>query len=165
MADQNSFDIVSEVDLQEVDNAVNQAMKEIVQRYDFKGSVSKITLKKAEKELELFSDDESRMKAVVDILQSKFIKRNLPLKAMDLQEVETVSGGKAQQKAKLVCGIPMETCKEVVKLIKDSKLKVQASIQDEKVRVSSKSKDDLQAGMQLLRGKDLKVALQFNNFR
>jgi hypothetical protein len=165
MADQNSFDIVSEVDLQEVDNAVNQAMKEIVQRYDFKGSVSKITLKKAEKELELFSDDESRMKAVVDILQSKFIKRNLPLKAMDLQEVETVSGGKAQQKAKLVCGIPMETCKEVVKLIKDSKLKVQASIQDEKVRVSSKSKDDLQAVMQLLRGKDLKVALQFNNFR
>jgi uncharacterized protein YajQ (UPF0234 family) len=122
-------------------------------------------LKKAEKELELFSDDESRMKAVVDILQSKFIKRNLPLKAMDLQEVETVSGGKAQQKAKLVCGIPMETCKEVVKLIKDSKLKVQASIQDEKVRVSSKSKDDLQAVMQLLRGKDLKVALQFNNFR
>ncbi len=165
MADQNSFDIVSEVDLQEVDNAVNQAMKEIVQRYDFKGSVSKITLKKAEKELELFSDDESRMKAVVDILQSKFIKRNLPLKAMDLQEVESVSGGKAQQKAKLVCGIPMETCKEIVKLIKDSKLKVQASIQDEKVRVSSKSKDDLQAVMQLLRGKDLKVALQFNNFR
>lgn len=165
MADQNSFDVVSEIDLQEVDNAVNQAMKEITQRYDFKGSVSKITLKKAEKEIELYSDDESRMKAVVDILQSKFIKRNLPLKAMDLGDVESVGGGKAQRKAKLVNGIPMETCKEIVKLIKDSKLKVQASIQDEKVRVSGKSKDDLQAAIQMLRGKDLKVALQFNNFR
>jgi len=165
MADTNSFDVVSEVDLQEVDNAVNQAMKEIIGRYDFKGSVSKITLKKAEKEIDLYSDDETRMKAVIDILQSKFIKRNLPLKALDLQEVESVSGGKAQQKAKLVCGIPMETCKEVVQFIKDSKLKVQASIQENKVRVSGKSKDDLQDVMQMLRGKDLKVALQFNNFR
>lgn len=165
MADTNSFDVVSEVDLQEVDNAVNQAMKEIIGRYDFKGSVSKITLKKAEKEIDLYSDDETRMKAVIDILQSKFIKRNLPLKALDLQEVESVSGGKAQQKAKLVCGIPMEICKEVVQFIKDSKLKVQASIQENKVRVSGKSKDDLQDVMQMLRGKDLKVALQFNNFR
>ena len=165
MADQSSFDVVSDIDLQEVDNAVNQAMKEIVQRYDFKGSVSKITLKKAEKEIDLYSDDETRMKAVVDILQSKFIKRGLPLKALDLQDLETVGGDKVQRKAKLVCGIPMETCKEVVKFIKDSKLKVQASINEDKVRVSGKSKDDLQDVMTMLRGKDMKVALQFNNFR
>ena len=165
MANDASFDVVSDVDLQEVDNAVNQAMKEIIQRYDFKGSVSKITLEKAKKEIELYSDDESRMEAVVDILQTKFIKRNLPLKAMDLQPIEKVGGDKVRQSAKLVCGIPMETCKEVVKLIKDSKLKVQASIHEDKVKVSSKSRDELQAVIQMLRGKDLKTALQFTNFR
>ena len=165
MADTYSFDAVSEVDLQEVDNAVNQAMKEITQRYDFKGSISKIELKKATKELELISDNESRLTAVVDILRAKLIKRNISTKALDLQKLEAAFSGTVNQKAKIVSGMPMEEAKEIVKKIKDSKLKVQASITDEKVRVSGKDKDDLQAAMQLIRAMDLKVAVQFNNFR
>jgi cyclic-di-GMP-binding protein len=165
MADTYSFDAVSEVDLQEVDNAVNQAMKEITQRYDFKGSISKIELKKATKELELISDNESRLTAVVDILRGKLIKRNISPKALDLQKLEAAFSGTVNQKAKIVNGMPMEEAKEIVKKIKDSKLKVQASITDEKVRVSGKDKDDLQAAMQLIRSMDLKVAVQFNNFR
>ena len=157
--------MVSDIDLQEVDNAVNQAMKEIIQRYDFKGSVSKITLDKAKKEIELYSDDEGKLKSVLDILQTKFIRRNLPLKALDLKDPETVSGGKARQIATLVCGIPMDLCKEIVKIIKDSKLKVQVSIHEDKVKVAGKSRDELQAVIQLLRGKDFKVALQFTNYR
>jgi cyclic-di-GMP-binding protein len=165
MADTYSFDAVSEVDLQEVDNAVNQAMKEIIQRYDFKGSISKIELKKATKELEIISDNESRLTAVVDILRAKLIKRNISPKALDLQKLEAAFSGTVNQKGKIVSGMPMEEAKEIVKKIKDSKLKVQASITDEKVRVSGKDKDDLQAAMQLIRGMDLKVAVQFNNFR
>jgi len=165
MADTYSFDVVSEVDLQEVDNAVNQAVKEISQRYDFKGSISKIELKKATKEIDMASDNESRMVAVVDILRSKFIKRNISPKAMDIQKIEQAFGGTVIQKIKIVSGMPMENAKEIVKQIKDSKLKVQASIVDEKVRVSGKSKDDLQEAMQKIRTMDLKVAVQFNNFR
>jgi len=165
MADTYSFDAVSEIDLQELDNAVNQAMKEISQRYDFKGSISKIELKKATKELELISDNESRLTAVVDILRGKLIKRNISPKALDLQKLEAAFSGTVNQKAKIVNGMPMEEAKEIVKKIKDSKLKVQASITDEKVRVSGKDKDDLQAAMQLIRSMDLKVAVQFNNFR
>jgi uncharacterized protein YajQ (UPF0234 family) len=165
MADTYSFDAVSEVDLQEVDNAVNQAMKEISQRYDFKGSISKIELKKAVKELELVADNESRLTAVVDILRSKLIKRNISPKAMDFQKLEAAFSGTVNQKVKIISGMPMESAKEIVKLIKDSKLKVQVSIVDEKVRVSGKAKDDLQAAMQMIRAADLKVAVQFNNFR
>jgi len=165
MADTYSFDVVSEVDLQEVDNAVNQAMKEITQRYDFKGSISKIELKKATKELELVADNESRLTAVVDILRSKLIKRNISPKAMDFQKLEPAFSGTVNQKVKIVSGMPMESCKEIVKLVKDSKLKVQASIVDEKVRISGKAKDDLQEAMQMIRTADLKVAVQFNNFR
>ena len=165
MADVFSFDAVSEVDLQELDNAVNQAMKEIGQRYDFKGSISKIELKKSTKELELISDNESRLTAVVDILRGKLIKRNISPKALDLQKLEAAFGGTVNQKAKIVSGMPMEEAKEIVKKIKDSKLKVQASITDEKVRVSGKDKDDLQAAMQLIHSMDLKIAVQFNNFR
>ena len=165
MADTFSFDAVSEVDLQELDNAMNQAMKEISQRYDFKGSISKIELKKDTKELELISDNESRLTAVVDILRGKLIKRNISPKALDLQKLEAAFSGTVNQKAKIVNGMPMEEAKEIVKKIKDSKLKVQASITDEKVRVSGKDKDDLQAAMQLIRSMDLKVAVQFNNFR
>jgi hypothetical protein len=165
MADVFSFDAVSEVDLQELDNAVNQAMKEIGQRYDFKGSISKIELKKATKELELISDNESRLTAVVDILRGKLIKRNISPKALDLQKLEAAFSGTVNQKAKIVSGMPMEEAKEIVKKIKDSKLKVQASIADEKVRVSGKDKDDLQEAMQLIRSMDIKVAVQFNNFR
>jgi hypothetical protein len=166
MADTYSFDVVSEVDLQEVDNAVNQAMKEITQRYDFKGSISNVTLKKAEKELEIVSDNESRLQAVVDVLKGKFIKRNISPKAMDFQKVDPAFSGTVNQKVKIVSGLPMDVAKDIVKRIKDSKLKVQVSIVDEKVRISGKSKDDLQGAMQLLRSAaDIKVALQFNNYR
>lgn len=166
MADTYSFDVVSEVDLQEVDNAVNQAMKEISQRYDFKGSISKVTLNKTTKELEIVSDDESRLAAVVDVLKGKFIKRNISPKAMDFQKVDAAFSGTVNQKVKIVSGLPMDAAKDIVKRIKDSKLKVQVSIVDEKVRVSGKSKDDLQAAMQMLRSAaDIKVALQFNNYR
>lgn len=161
-----SFDISTGVDLQEVDNAVNQVMKEISQRYDFKGSISQVTLKKAEKELEIVSDNETRLQAVVDVLKGKFIKRNISPKAMDFQKVEAAFSGTVNQKVKIVSGLPMEAAKDIVKRVKDSKLKVQVSIVDEKVRVSGKSKDDLQAVMQMLRGAaDIKVALQFNNYR
>src|SRR5271170_1720955 len=153
MADTYSFDVVSEVDLQEVDNAVNQAMKEISQRYDFKGSISKVTLNKATKELEIVADNESRLTAVNDILTGKFIKRNISPKALDFQKIDPAFSGTVNQKVKIISGMPMDACKDIVKRVKDSKLKVQASIVDEKVRVSGKSKDDL------------KVALQFNNFR
>lgn len=166
MADTYSFDVVSEVDLQEVDNAVNQAMKEISQRYDFKGSISKVTLNKTTKELEIVSDDESRLAAVVDVLKGKFFKRNISPKAMDFQKVDPAFSGTVNQKVKIVSGLPMDAAKDIVKRIKDSKLKVQVSIVDEKVRVSGKAKDDLQAAMQLLRSaSDIKVALQFNNYR
>jgi cyclic-di-GMP-binding protein len=166
MADTYSFDVVSEVDLQEVDNAVNQSMKEISQRYDFKGSISKVTLNKTAKELEIVSDDDNRLKAVVDVLKGKFIKRNISPKAMDFQKAEAAFNGTVNQKVKIVSGLPMEACKDIVSRIKDSKLKVQAAIVDEKVRVSGKSKDDLQAVMQMLRSAaDIKVPLQFNNYR
>lgn len=166
MADTYSFDVVSEVDLQEVDNAVNQAMKEISQRYDFKGSISKVTLNKTAKELEIVSDDESRLAAVVDVLKGKFVKRNISPKAMDFQKVDAAFSGTVNQKVKIISGLPMDVAKDIVKRIKDSKLKVQVSIVDEKVRVSGKSKDDLQAAMQMLRAAtDIKVALQFNNYR
>ena len=165
MADTYSFDVVSEVDLQEVDNAVNQAMKEISQRYDFKGSISKIALNKTAKELEIDSDNESRLNAVKDILIAKFIKRNISPKAMDFQKFEAAFSGTVKEKVKIISGLPMDNCKDIVKRIKDSKLKVQASIVDEKVRVSGKSKDDLQAAMQLIRAADLEVPIQFNNYR
>ena len=166
MADNYSFDVVSEVDLQEVDNAVNQSMKEITQRYDFKGSISKVTLNKTAKELEIVSDDEKRLKAVVDVLKGKFIKRNISPKALDFQKADAAFSGTVNQKVKIISGMPMEECKDIVRRIKDSKLKVQAAIVDEKVRISGKSKDDLQEAMQLLRSAtDLKVPVQFNNFR
>jgi len=166
MADTYSFDVVSEVDLQEVDNAINQAMKEITQRYDFKNSISKVTLNKTTKELEVVSDDESRLNAVREILISKFIKRNISPKALDFQKFEAAFSGTVNQKVKIISGMPMDACKDIVKRIKDSKLKVQASIVDEKVRVSSKVKDELQAVMQLIRSaSDIKIAVQFNNFR
>ncbi len=158
--------MVSEVDLQEVDNAVNQALKEIGQRYDFKNSKSSIELKRTEKELHLSSDDESRLKAVVEILQGRIVKRGISLKALDAQKVEQAFGGTARQVVKIVSGLPMDAAKDIVKRIKDSKLKVQASIQENKVRVSGKSRDDLQAVIQMLRGSaDIKVPLQFVNYR
>ncbi len=165
MADTNSFDIVSKVDMQEVDNALNQARKEIVQRYDFKGSKSSIELRQKELEIVLISDDDFKIKAVVDILQNKFVKRSVPLKALTYGGIEQAAGGSVRQVIKLQNGIDKENAKLLTKMIKDSKIRVQAQIMDDQVRVSGKNKDDLQAVMALLRRADLKFAVQFTNYR
>ena len=165
MADNSSFDIVSDVDMQEVDNALNQARKEIIQRYDFKGSKSSIEINEKEHLLTLISDDDFKMKAVIDILQSKFVKRGVSLKALTYGALETAAGSTVRQTITLQNGIDKENAKLIVKMIKDSKLKVQAQIMEDQVRVSGKSKDDLQSVMALIRGADLKFAVQFKNYR
>jgi len=165
MADTSSFDIVSKVDMQEVDNAINQSRKEIVQRYDFKGSKTSVELKQKEFEIVLISDDDFRMKAVIDILQSKFVKRSVPLKALTYCPVEPAAGGLVKQTIKLQNGIDKENAKLIVKMIKDTKLKVQGQIMDDQVRVSGKSKDDLQSIMAMIRQADFKFAVQFVNYR
>lgn len=165
MANQFSFDIVSEVDFQEVDNAINQALKEIHQRYDFKGSKSEITFNKKEKLLNVISDDEFKIKSVVDILQNKLIKRGISIKALKYGNVEPASGGTVRQEIKLQQGIEKDDARKIVKIIKDSKLKVQAAIQDEQVRVTGKVKDDLQSVMKMLKESELEFAFQFTNYR
>ena len=165
MADTYSFDVVSEVDLQEVDNAVNQARKEIAQRYDFKGSKSSIELNQKEKTLTILSDDEFRLKSVVDVLQGKLVKRGVPLKALSYGAVEPAAGGTVRQVVSLQVGIDKDNARQTVKLIKEAKLKVQAQIMDDQVRVSGKSKDDLQAAMGKVRAADLPFAVQFTNYR
>jgi uncharacterized protein YajQ (UPF0234 family) len=165
MADTFSFDIVSEVNLQEVDNAVNQARKEIGQRYDFKGSRSSIDLNAKEKKLVLVSDDEFKLKSVVDVLEEKLIKRGVPIKALEFGVVEQAAGNTVRQTVTLRVGIDKDSAKTVVKLIKDLKLKVQAQIMNDQIRVSGKSKDDLQAAMKTVRGADLPFAVQFTNYR
>lgn len=162
-----SFDIVSEINMQEVDNAVNQARKEIEQRYDFKGSKSEINLEK-EKEKEgitVLADDDYKLKAIIDILQSKFIKRGISIKSLDYGKAEAASGSMVRQVIKLKNGIPTEKAKELIKIIKETKLKVQSQIQDEQVRVTGKNIDDLQEIIALLKGKELDIPLQFENFR
>ncbi len=165
MADTFSFDIVSEVNLQEVDNAVNQARKEIGQRYDFKGSKSSIELNAKEKTLTLVSDDEFKLKSVVDVLEDKLIKRGVPIKALDFGTVEQAAGNTVRQAVTLRVGIDKENAKTIVKMIKDLKLKVQAQIMDDQIRVSGKNKDDLQAAMKAVRSADLTFAVQFTNYR
>lgn len=163
MAGENSFDIVSDVDLMEVSNAVQQAMKEIRQRFDFKGSVSDIALEK--ETLTLHSDDESKLKAVIDILQGKLVKRSVSLKALEYGKIEPAAKGSVRQVVTIRKGIPSEKAKEIVKFIKGTGVKVQAAIQEDQVRVSGKKRDDLQAIMQLLKGRDFGIDLQFTNFR
>lgn len=158
-----SFDIVSKVDFQEVDNAVNQAKKEITTRYDFRGSKSEIILDK--EEIKILADDDYKLKALKDILHSKLTKRGIDLKAVDYQKEEEASMGMRRQTAKLVNGIPKEKAKEIVNLIKNGKFKAQPSIQDEQVRVTSKSIDELQSVIQMLRSADLNLPLQFVNMR
>jgi uncharacterized protein YajQ (UPF0234 family) len=164
MAD-NSFDVVSKFDMQEMDNAVNQAMKEIATRFDFRGSKSDIKLDRTKKELALESDSETKLQSVIDILHGKLLKRGLSLKNLDMQKLEQATAGTVRQKAKLVEGIPMEKAKQAVAAVKDAKFKVQISIQGDQLRVTGKSKDELQAVMAHLRGLDLGVDLQFTNFR
>lgn len=165
MADTYSFDIVSEVDLQEVDNAVNQARKELAQRYDFKGSKSSIELNTKEKHLVVVSDDEFKLRSVVDVLQGKLVKRSVPLKALSYGAVEPAAASTVRQVVTLRVGIEKEDAKRIVKMIKDSKLKVQAQIMDDQVRVSGRVKDDLQTVMGMLRQADLPFATQFTNYR
>ncbi len=162
---ENSFDVVSKFDMQEMDNAVNQAMKEIATRFDFRGSKSAIHLDKTAKEMKLESDSEAKLQSVIDILHAKLIKRGLSLKNLDLQKVEAASAGTVRQKAKLVEGIPMEKAKQAVASVKEGKFKVQISIQGEQLRVTGKSKDALQEVMAHLKGLDLGIDIQFTNFR
>lgn len=164
---QNTFDIVSKIETQEVINAVQQAMKEITTRFDFKGSKSQITYDGKE-EVVLISDDENKLKSVVEILKEKLIKRKVPLNGLIFEKVQEAAGSTVRQVAKVQQGIPSEKAKEIVRLIKDSKLrKVQASIQADQVRISSPSRDELQEVIQLLRSSESKlgIPLQFTNYR
>lgn len=158
-----SFDIVSKVNVQEVDNAVNQAIKEVEQRYDFKGTHNEIALGKDG--LTILAADDYKLTAIKDILISKLVKRGVSARCFDYGKEEPASMGAVRQKAALVQGIGKEKGKEIIKLIKESKLKVQAQIMDDQVRVSGKKIDDLQEVIQLLKGKDLGIELQFENMR
>ena len=164
MAQDNSFDIVSKVDIQEVRNAIDQAMKEIRQRFDLKDSHSDIKLEGADT-IQLSSAGEYKLEAVKEILGQKLVKRGVSLKNLTYGKLEPATGQSVRQKISLQQGIPVEKAKEIVKLVKDSKKKAQASIQGDTVRVSSKDRDELQAIIALLRGKDLGLDLQFTNYR
>ncbi|WP_058304000.1 YajQ family cyclic di-GMP-binding protein [Gorillibacterium timonense] len=163
MANENSFDVVSKIDMQELNNALNQASREIETRFDFKGSKSSITLEK--EELVVLSDDEFKLQNVLDILTSKMAKRGISLKNLDYGKVEPASGSLVRQKIKLRQGIDQEIAKKINIMIRDSKRKVTSQIQGDQVRVTGKSRDDLQAIIQLLKQADLPVELQFLNFR
>ena len=163
MAKDESFDVVSSVSLQEVDNAINQANKEIRQRYDFKGSKAEISLEDGN--LKVVAEDDFRLKSVVDILQSKLVRRKVPIKNLDYGKVEEASGGTVRQVIGLKQGIETETGKKIVKDIKGLKVKVQAQIMDDQVRVSGKKRDDLQAVIAFLKEQDYGLELQFANYR
>ncbi|MBP7416364.1 MAG: YajQ family cyclic di-GMP-binding protein [Pyrinomonadaceae bacterium] len=163
MAKENSFDIVSKTDYAELTNALNQTEKEISQRFDFKGSKAKVELQA--KDLMLTAEDETRLRNMNDILQSKLLKRGISLKALDYQRIEPAAGGTVRQLVKVQQGIPIEKAKEVVRFIKDAKFKVQASIQGETVRVSGKDRDTLQDVMARLKANDFGIDMTFDNYR
>lgn len=165
MADQNSFDVVSKVEMQEVKNAVDQTLKEIHQRFDFKGTKTTLTLNEKESELTMVSDDEYKLKSVLDILRTKLIKRQVSVKAFNFGTVEPALGGTMRQVAKIQNGLTTEKAKEIAQAVRDSKLKVQALIQGDQLRVQSKSRDELQAVIGLLKAKDFGVDLQYINYR
>ena len=166
MAQQSSFDVTTGVDLQEVDNAVNQAHKEIAQRYDFKGSVATIDFKRQLGTIDLTAESEFRMQALFDVLQTKLIKRGVSVKNLDIGDIKPAGGDTVTQQIKLKMALDGDTAKKISAAIKEAKLKkVQAAIQGDQVRVSSPSKDDLQAAMALLRGQDFGVELKFGNYR
>jgi uncharacterized protein YajQ (UPF0234 family) len=162
MAD-SSFDVVSSVDLQEVKNAIGQAMKEITTRFDLKGTNSTIELQG--EEILIATSDESKIKALRDVLETRLVKRSVPLKALTFGGVEKALGGTARQKVDLQKGIPSEKAREIVKVIKGTKLKVQAAIQGDQVRISGKNKDDLQSAIRVLKDTDLGIDMQFTNYR
>jgi uncharacterized protein YajQ (UPF0234 family) len=163
MAQQNSFDIVSEVDRAEVMNAVNQTMKEVRQRFDFKDSKAAVALE--DKELALSAEDETKLRNMNDILQQKLVRRGVPLKALSYGDPEPAAGGTVRQRAQIQQGIPQEKAKEVVRFIKDSKAKVQASIQGDIVRISGRDRDTLQQVIASLKAKDFGINMQFTNYR
>jgi len=166
MASTSSFDVSTGADLQEVDNAVNQALKEITQRYDFKGTHCSIEFDRAKAEIRLAADDQFRMDALVDVLQSKLVKRGVSVKNLKLGDVEAATGQSVRRVATLTQGIPQDTAKKIQKAIRDGGFKkVQASIQGDEVRVSSPSRDELQAVMTMLRAEDFGVELKFGNYR
>jgi uncharacterized protein YajQ (UPF0234 family) len=161
----NSFDVVSQIEMPEVNNAIQQAMKELTTRYDLKDSKSNIELNEKEKKLTLTSSDDFKLKAVTEILQSKLIKRQVPVKNLTYGVIQPAAGSTVKQEVTLTSGIPVEKSRDIVKKIKDSKLKVQAGIQGDLVRVSGKDRDTLQQAIALLRGSDFGIDLQFINFR
>ena len=166
MAAINSFDITSEIDMQEVDNAINQARKELAQRYDFKGSPATIELDQKNKTMTLTAEDNFKIGAVWDIVQTRLVRRNVPVKNVQPGEVQPASAGTVRQVFTLQVGIPTDTAKDIVKFLKDAKLKkVQASIQADQVRVQAPSRDDLQQAIALLRSHDFGISLQFGNYR
>ena len=166
MADTSSFDVTSPVDFAEVDNALNQARKEISQRYDFKGVHVEITLDATARTLTLLTDDEMKMNAVWEIVQTRLTRRNVPVKNFKLGDSEPAAGSKVRRVVTIQQGIPIEAAREIVKFIKDQKLKkVQASIQGDQVRVTSPSKDELQVAIASLRGHDFGISLSFGNYR
>ena len=163
MAAENSFDIACKIEMQEVTNGLDQARREIATRYDLKGSNCDVKLEKTD--ITVVAPDDMKLKAVVDILQSRLHKRGVPLKALTYGDVEQGGCGVLRQKIALQQGIPIEKAREIVRLIKDSKVRVQASIQEDQVRVTGKNRDDLQKIIAMLRDKDLGIALQFTNYR
>jgi cyclic-di-GMP-binding protein len=166
MAAVSSFDVTSTVDLQEVDNAINQARKEIAQRYDFKGSTASIEFNKADNTLTLAAEDNMKINAVWDILQGRLVRRNVPVKNLKLGDIEAAAGASVRRVITLQQGIPGDAARDIMKFLKDQKLKkVQASIQGDQLRISSASKDELQEVIRVLRGHDFGIALQFGNYR
>ena len=166
MADQCSFDVTSNVDLREVDNALNQARKEVAQRYDFKGAKASVEFDQKESKLLLIADDDFKLNALWEIIQTRLVRRNVPVKNLTRGAVIPAANSTVRQEISLQQGIPVEKAKDIVKFLKDAKLKrVQASIQGDQLRVTSASKDDLQEAMHVLREQDFGVALQFGNYR
>jgi len=163
MAAENSFDVACKIDMQEVANAIDQARREIATRYDLKGTKNEIALDQMV--ITLLCPDDMKLKAVLDILQSKLHRRGVDLKALTTGEPATAAGGTLRQQITLQDGIPIEKAREIVRLIKDAKIRVQVSIQEKQVRVSGKNRDDLQAVIQMLKAKELGIALQFTNYR
>jgi len=163
MAAENSFDVACKLDMQEVANAIDQTKREIQTRYDLKGAKNEVAQDKMV--ITLTSADDMKLKAVLDILQSKLHRRGIDLKALTVGDPEAAAGGTVRQSVTLQDGVPTDKAREIVRLIKDSKIRVQASIQEKQVRVSGKNRDDLQAVIALLKGKDLGIALQFINYR
>ena len=165
MASQSSFDVVSKIDMQEMKNAVDQTTKEISQRFDFKGSKTELNLKEKERELVVISDDEYKLNAVIDILKSKCIKRNVSLKGLTFNKIEEALGSTVRQTISIQSGIPDDKAKTIVKAIKEKKLKAQAQIQGDQIRVQSKSKDELQTVITFLKQEDFGIDLAFENYR